>query len=58
MSEKVIHLYTDHRNLLFVYNPEVREPPLERHIISKVERWGLYLSKFQYVIEHVDGDFN
>ena len=49
------HVYTDHRNLLFVFAPLALEPALGRHIVSKVQRWALYLSRFPYVIEHVDG---
>ncbi len=55
---RTVHIYTDHRNLLFVFAPLTLEPTLGRHIISKVQRWALFLSRFSYVIEHVDGDAN
>ena len=58
MSSKPVHVYTDHRNLLFVFDPLSLEPALGRHIISKVQRWALYLSRFSYVIEHVSGSSN
>lgn len=51
-------MYTDHRNLLFVFAPLALEPALGRHIVSKVQRWALFLSRFPYVIEHVDGTSN
>ena len=38
------HVFTDHRNLLFVFAPLALEPSLGRHIVSKVQRWALYLS--------------
>lgn len=50
------HVFTDHRNLLFVFAPLVLEPALDRHIVSKVQRWALYLSRFNYVIEHIKGE--
>ena len=58
LAEDDIHLYTDHRNLLFVFNPLALNPTLGRHIVNKVQRWGLFLSGFSYAIEHVDGKCN
>lgn len=58
MTEKEIHLYTDHRNLLFVFNPLALDASLGRHVVNKVQRWGLYLSKYSYIIEHVEGEKN
>ena len=52
------HVFTDHRNLLFVFNPLAVEPFLGRHVVSKVQRWALYLSQFQYKIEHIAGKNN
>lgn len=43
LKESNTHVFTDHRNLLFVFNPEVLQPALGRHIVSKVQRWALYL---------------
>lgn len=51
-------VFTDHRNLLFVFNPVAMEPSLGRHKVLKVIRWALYLSAFNYRIEHVPGDCN
>ena len=53
-----VRVFTDHRNLLFVFAPLALEPSLGRHIISKVQRWALYMSRFHYVIEHVKGEDN
>lgn len=57
-AESDIHLYTDHRNLLFVFSPTSVHPMLGRHTINKVLRWALYLSQFMYTIEHVPGGAN
>ena len=53
--EDNIHIYTDHRNLLFVFDPLSLKPSLGRHVVNKVYRWALYLSRFTYTIEHVEG---
>ena len=52
------HVYTDHRYLLFVSPPFALEPDLGRLIVSKAQRWALYLSQFLYVIEHIAGERN
>lgn len=57
-SDKPTHVFTDHRNLLFVFSPLVLEPALGRHVVNKVQRWALYLSQFPYVIEHIEGNRN
>jgi len=51
-------IFTYHRNLLFFFAPLYVEPALGRHIVSKVPRWALYLSRFNYAIEHVSGENN
>ena len=56
LTEEEIHLYTDHRNLLFIFNPLALDQTLGRHVINEVQRWGLYLSKYSYIIEHVEGE--
>lgn len=58
LVENDTHVFTDHRNLLFVYNPEALEPALGRRVIMKVQRWALYLSRFAYTIEHIAGEEN
>lgn len=58
ICENDIHLFTDHRNLLFVFNPLAMRPSLGRHIVNKVQRWALFISRFMYTIEHVEGKRN
>lgn len=53
LAEQKSHLFTDHRNLLLIFNPLTIVPTLKRHVVSKVQRWGLALSKYSYVIEHI-----
>ena len=56
-SEKK-HVFTDHRNLLFVFCQFSIEPSIGRHVVTKVRRWALYLSRFNYVIELITGSGN
>ena len=58
MEKQPVHVSTDHRNPVFVFAPLALEPALGGHIISKVQRWALFLSRFIYVIEHIDGCSN
>lgn len=58
ISSKKTFVFTDHRNLLFVFNPRAMNPDLKAHIVKKVQRWALYLSQFTYYINHVPGDEN
>lgn len=51
-------LFTDHRNILFAFNPVAMDPSLGRHKVLKVVRWALFLNAFHYRIEHVPGDAN
>ena len=58
MSGRPAHVFNDHRNLLFVFAPLALEPALGRQVVSKVQRWALFWSKYNYVTEHIDGDDN
>ena len=52
------HVFTDHRSLMFVYAPTALEPALGRHVVCKVQRWALYLSRFDYILEQIEGKDN
>ena len=58
MSARPAHVFTDRRNLLFVFAPLALETALGRHVVSKVQRWALFLSSYRYMIEHIAGDEN
>ena len=58
LAEEDKNLCTDRRNLLFVFNPLALDPARGWHIVNKVQRWGLYISKFSYIIEHIIGEKN
>ena len=58
LRERPPHVFTDHPNLLFVFAPLALEPALGRHVVSEVQRWALFLSRFDYFIEHISGTAN
>eukprot|EP00171_Calliarthron_tuberculosum_P004595 IDg4595t1 len=58
LGEQPVHVFTDHRNLLYVFAPCALVPTSPRHVVSKVQRWAMYLSRFDYAIEHIDGTAN
>jgi hypothetical protein len=51
-------LYTDHRNLIYIFNPHGANPGLASHTAAKLIRWALRLSCFRYTIEYVPGAEN
>lgn len=49
-------IYTDHANLIYIYDPYGQHPGVARHTANKLMRWSLKLSAFRYIIEHVPGE--
>ena len=56
LTERLVHVFTDHQILLFVFAPLAMEPTLGRHVVSKIQRWALFLSRFDYMVEHIEGE--
>ncbi|RAN86374.1 hypothetical protein B5P41_29630, partial [Bacillus sp. SRB_28] len=53
-SSKPFLLFTDHRNLTSMYNPE----KCTKQAGERLERWGMDLRSFRFNIEHIPGDMN
>jgi hypothetical protein len=51
-------LFTDHHNLLYVFNPNGSHGAQSAHSAAKLIRWALKLSSYRYTIEHVSGSDN
>jgi hypothetical protein len=53
-----VSLYTDHSNLVCIFDPYGQNPGIARHTASKLMRWAVKLSSFQYTIEAIAGEVN
>ena len=52
------NIYTDHRNLVFIFDPQRQQPTMPAYLVSKIQRWALILSQFEYIVSHVPGEYN
>ena len=52
------HLFTDHRNLCYIFDPFAHNPLCGKHTASRLERWAIRLMGLKYQIEFVPGDTN
>jgi RNase H-like domain found in reverse transcriptase/Reverse transcriptase (RNA-dependent DNA polymerase) len=53
-----VSLYTDHSDLIYIFDPYGQNPGIARHTASKLMRWAVKLSSFRYTIEAIAGDAN
>ncbi|ETV71271.1 hypothetical protein H257_13409 [Aphanomyces astaci] len=51
-------LFTDHRNLVYIFNPSGSNANMAKYQADKLQRWSLVMSTFPYTIECVSGDAN
>lgn len=51
-------IFTDHSNLVFLYEPEKSSFHQNKNALSKVHGWGTLLSNFEYSIVHIGGEDN
>ena len=51
-------LFTDHSNLVFIFNPDQGGVHMSRNAINKVRRWCMTLTSFHYTIAHIPGLHN
>lgn len=58
VSGKTVSIYTDHANLLYIFDPLGSSPSIPRHTASKLTRWAIKLSTYRFEIEHVAGEKN
>ncbi|POM64292.1 Hypothetical protein PHPALM_20207 [Phytophthora palmivora] len=52
------HLFTDHRNLVYMFNPTATDGAMQRYQADKLQRWAMTMTSYRYVIEHVRGSDN
>lgn len=58
LDKHPVHVLTDHRNLLFVVAPLALQPALGQQVVDKFQRWAVFLSIFEYTIEHIPREEN
>lgn len=51
-------LYTDHNNLIFIFDPLSLMPDLSLSSVRKVLRWAVRLGMYNYVCMHIRGEEN
>ncbi|ETV82186.1 hypothetical protein H257_04897 [Aphanomyces astaci] len=51
-------LFTDHRNLVYIFNPSGSNTNMTKYQADKLQRWSLAMSTFPYTIECDSGDAN
>ncbi len=51
-------LFTDQRNLVYIFNPSGSNSNMAKYQADKLQRWALVMSTFPYTIECVSGDAN
>lgn len=55
MGANPVKIHTDHRNLLFVFVPVALRSNAPTEVLTTVHRWAIQVSRFQFVIEHIEG---
>ncbi|KAE9356250.1 hypothetical protein PF008_g3693 [Phytophthora fragariae] len=58
LRPKGYRLFTDHRNLVYIFDPFATDSAMARYQADKLQHWTMSLLVFRYVIEHVPGEVN
>ena len=56
--DRKLRIFTDHRNLMFIFNQETTSVPYKQHTLDKLYRWSLKLTSLDYIIEYFPGHQN
>ena len=51
-------LFTDHRNLRYIFNPSSVQAAVPKYTADKLQRWALLLMAYQYEIRDISGEAN
>jgi RNase H-like domain found in reverse transcriptase len=46
-------LHTDHRNLIYIFDPHGLNPSVPRHVASKLMRWAFKMCAFRCIVNHI-----
>ena len=58
VRQRGFHVFTDHRNLVYIFNPLGSNTHLGKPAADRLERWSLTLRAFDFTIQHMPGDQN
>ena len=58
LRDEGFKLFTDHRNLIYVFDPILRDNGFKKQAVEKLCRRASKLFAFKYVIEHYPGESN
>ena len=53
-----VHVFSDHRNLTYIFNPEVCVTSVTKAMAQRLENWKAVLGQYRYAIEHIPGERN
>ena len=58
VREGGFRIFTDHRNLRYIFNPLGVVSQINKPTADRLERWAVFLRGYDYVIEHIPGEHN
>ena len=53
-----MHIYTDHRNLSYIFYPEAWVSSVAKTTAQRLDQWKVVLGLYDYTIVHIAGDRN
>jgi len=53
-----VHIYTDHRNLAYIFDPEACVSSVPKTTAQRLEHWKTVLGQYDYTIKHIAGERN
>ena len=53
-----VHIFTDDRNLAYVFDPEACVTSVSTALAQRLEGWKCVLGQYRYTIRHIPGDRN
>jgi hypothetical protein len=56
LRDEGLRLFTDHRNLIYVFDPILRDNDFKKQAVDKLCRWASKLFALKLVIEHIPGE--
>ena len=53
-----VHIFTDHRNLAYIFDPEACLTSVSKALAQRLEGWKCVLGQYRYTICHIPDDRN